>query len=118
MIENNVILDNLIQIAHNVKIGEGSAMAGCVGIAGSTTIGKGCTLAGGVGLAGHLELADGVHVMGMTLVTNSIDEPGVYASGTSHMPAKQWRKSAARFKQLDSMAKRLQKLEKTQEGNA
>jgi UDP-3-O-[3-hydroxymyristoyl] glucosamine N-acyltransferase len=118
VIEDDVILDNLIQIAHNVYVGQGSAMAGCVGIAGSTRIGKGCTLAGGVGLAGHLTLADGVHVMGMTLITNSIDEPGAYASGTSHMPAKQWRRSAARFKQLDSIAKRLQKLEKIQEGKA
>ncbi|MDO6682813.1 UDP-3-O-(3-hydroxymyristoyl)glucosamine N-acyltransferase [Oceanobacter sp. 5_MG-2023] len=118
VIEDDVILDNLIQIAHNVHVGQGAAMAGCVGIAGSTHIGKGCTLAGGVGIAGHLTLADGVHALGMTLITNSIDEPGVYASGTSHMPAKQWRRSAARFKQLDSIAKRLQKLEKSQEGNA
>jgi len=118
IIEDNVILDNLIQLAHNCEVGEGTAMAGCAGIAGSTKIGKHCTIAGGAGLAGHLTLADGVHVMGMTLVTNSIDEPGAYASGTSHMPAKQWRRNAARFKQLDSIAKRLQKLEKSQEGNA
>ena len=118
VIADNVILDNLIQIAHNCEIGEGTAMAGCVGLAGSTKVGKHCTIAGGAGLAGHMSLADGVHIMGMTLVTNSIDEPGVYASGTSHMPAKQWRRNAARFKQLDSIAKRLQKLEKSQEGNA
>ncbi len=118
VIENSVILDNLIQIAHNVRVGEGTAMAGCVGIAGSTDVGKHCTLAGGVGLAGHLKLADGVHIMGMTLVTNSIDEPGVYASGIPHMPVKQWRRNVTRFKQLDSIAKRLQKLEKTQEGKA
>ncbi|MDO6806468.1 UDP-3-O-(3-hydroxymyristoyl)glucosamine N-acyltransferase, partial [Wenyingzhuangia sp. 1_MG-2023] len=59
VIEDDVILDNLIQIAHNVHVGQGAAMAGCVGIAGSTHIGKGCTLAGGVGIAGHLTLADG-----------------------------------------------------------
>ena len=118
IIEDHVILDNLIQIAHNVKVGEGTAMAGCVGIAGSTEIGRNCTLAGGVGLAGHLKLTDGVHISGMTLVTNSILEPGAYASGTSHMPVHEWRRSAARFKQLDSMAKRLQKLEKSQEGKA
>lgn len=118
IIEDNVILDNLIQIAHNVRVGSGTAMAGCVGIAGSTIVGKNCMLAGGVGLAGHLELADGVQVMGMTLVTNSIDEAGVYASGMPHLPVKQWRRNATRFKQLDALAKRLQKLEKTQEGNA
>ncbi|WP_221799674.1 UDP-3-O-(3-hydroxymyristoyl)glucosamine N-acyltransferase [Oceanobacter mangrovi] len=118
VIEDHVIIDNLIQIAHNCVIGEGSAMAGCAGLAGSTKVGKHCTIAGGAGLAGHLTLADGVHIMGMTLVTNSIDEPGVYASGTSHMPAQLWRRNAARFKQLDSIAKRLQKLEKSQKGNS
>lgn len=118
IIEDNVILDNLIQIAHNVKVGSGTAMAGCVGIAGSTEVGKNCMLAGGVGLAGHLKLTDGVQIMGMTLVTNSIDEPGVYASGMPHLPVKQWRRNATRFKQLDALAKRLQKLEKTQEGKA
>ena len=118
VIEDNVILDNLIQIAHNVKVGSGTAMAGCVGIAGSTEVGKNCMLAGGVGLAGHLKIADGVQFMGMTLVTNSIDEPGVYASGMPHLPVKQWRRNATRFKQLDALAKRLQKLEKTQEGKA
>jgi UDP-3-O-[3-hydroxymyristoyl] glucosamine N-acyltransferase len=118
VIANNVILDNLIQIAHNVKIGEGTAIAGCVGIAGSTDVGKNCTLAGGVGLTGHIKITDGVHISGMSLVTNSILESGAYASGTSHMPVHEWRRSAARFKQLDSMAKRLQKLEKSQEGKA
>jgi len=118
IIEDNVILDNLIQIAHNVRIGSGTAMAGCAGIAGSTHVGRNCMLAGGVGLAGHLKIADGVQVMGMTLVTNSIDEAGVYASGMPHLPVKQWRRNATRFKQLDALAKRLQKLEKTQEGKA
>ncbi|MBM96777.1 MAG: UDP-3-O-(3-hydroxymyristoyl)glucosamine N-acyltransferase [Oceanospirillaceae bacterium] len=118
IIGDNVILDNLIQIAHNVKVGSGTAMAGCVGIAGSTEVGKNCMLAGGVGLAGHIKIADGVQIMGMTLVTNSIDEPGVYASGMPHLPVKQWRRNATRFKQLDALAKRLQKLEKTQEGKA
>lgn len=118
VIENDVILDNLIQIAHNVKVGEGSAMAGCVGIAGSTEVGKYCTLAGGVGLAGHLKITDRVHISGMTLITNSISEPGAYASGTAYMPVQEWRRNAARFKQLDSLAKRLQKLEKSQEGKA
>ena len=69
-------------------------------------------LGGGVGLAGHLTLCDGVQVTGMSLVTNSIHEPGVYSSGTGAMHNAQWRKNAVRFKQLDDMAKRLARLER------
>ncbi|ASP39262.1 UDP-3-O-(3-hydroxymyristoyl)glucosamine N-acyltransferase [Bacterioplanes sanyensis] len=116
VIADGVILDNLIQIAHNVTVGEGTAMAACSGIAGSTEVGAGCTVAGGAGLSGHLTIADGVHVAAMALISKSIDEPGVYASGTAQMPLKEWRRSATRFRQLDSMAKRLQQLEKRQEG--
>ena len=69
-------------------------------------------LGGGVGLSGHLTICDGVQVTGMSLVTNSIHEPGVYSSGTGAMSNAQWRKNAVRFKQLDDMARRLARLEK------
>lgn len=111
-IGDDVKIDSQVQIAHNVQIGEHSALAGCVGIAGSTKVGRHCMLGGGVGLAGHLTLCDGVQVTGMSLVTNSIHEPGVYSSGTGAMSNAQWRKNAVRFKQLDDMAKRLARLEK------
>jgi len=114
IIEDDVIIDNLVQIAHNVRIGKGSALAGCAGVAGSTSIGKHCTIAGGVGIAGHLEIADGVHIAAMTLISKSISDKGAYASGTAQMPMNEWRRSATRFRQLDSMAKRLQQLEKSQ----
>ena len=110
-IGNNVKLDDQIMIAHNVVIGDGCAIAGTTGIAGSTTLGKNCTIAGGVGIVGHIDIADGVHITGMTLVSKSIKEAGVYSSGTAIMPASEWRKSAARFRQLDDMARRLKKLE-------
>ena len=113
-IGNGVKLDNQIMIAHNVVIGDGCAIAGTVGIAGSTTLGKNCTLAGGVGIVGHVDIADGVHVTGMSLVSKSLKEAGVYSSGTAIMPASEWRKSAARFRQLDDMARRLKKLEQNQ----
>lgn len=118
VIADGVIIDNLVHMAHNVEIGTNSAIAGCVGIAGSTKIGSGCTMAGGVAVAGHLTICDGVHMTGMAMITNSIDVSGSYSSGTSFMPTSQWRRSVGRFKQLDSIAKRLQKLEKTQEGKA
>ncbi|WP_419811692.1 UDP-3-O-(3-hydroxymyristoyl)glucosamine N-acyltransferase [Bacterioplanoides sp.] len=116
VIEDDVIIDNLVQIAHNVRVGRGSAIAGCAGIAGSTTVGQYCTVAGGAGLAGHLNITDGVHIGPMALISKSITEKGAYGSGTAQMPMKEWRRSATRFRQLDSMAKRLQQLEKIQKG--
>ena len=87
-------------------------MAACVGISGSTHIGKHCMIAGGVGMVGHIEVCDNVFVSGMTMVTRSITEPGAYSSGTAMQPAAEWRKSAARIRQLDTLAKRVQQLEK------
>ncbi|WPC04043.1 UDP-3-O-(3-hydroxymyristoyl)glucosamine N-acyltransferase [Pseudomonas benzenivorans] len=112
LIGNGVKLDNQIMIAHNVQIGDNTAMAGCVGISGSTKIGRNCMIAGGVGMVGHIEVCDGVFVTGMTMVTRSITEPGAYSSGTAMQPAGEWRKSAARIRQLDDMARRLKELEK------
>ncbi|WP_313741384.1 UDP-3-O-(3-hydroxymyristoyl)glucosamine N-acyltransferase [Pseudomonas sp.] len=111
-IDDGAKLDNQIQIAHNVHIGAHTAMAACVGISGSTRIGKHCTIAGGVGMVGHIDVCDNVFVSGMTMVTRSITEPGGYSSGTAMQPLADWRKSAARIRQLDDMAKRLQQLEK------
>lgn len=111
-IGDGVKLDNQIQIAHNVQIGDHTAMAACVGISGSTKIGKHCTIAGGVGMVGHIDVCDNVFVSGMTMVTRSITEPGGYSSGTAMQTLGDWRKSAARIRQLDEMAKRLQQVEK------
>ncbi len=112
VIENGVKLDNLIQIAHNVRIGENTAIAGCVGIAGSSTIGKHCAIGGGSGILGHLTIADHVHITATSLVTKSINESGVYSSGTPLQENAQWHKNFIRFKQLDKMARRLTALEK------
>ncbi len=112
IIADGVRLDNQIQIAHNVQIGEHSAIAGCVGIAGSTIIGKHCMVGGGTCIGGHLTIPDGTMFSGMSMVTKSVDEPGIYSSGTSLMPNKVWRKSVARFKQLDNIVKRLTRLER------
>ncbi len=108
-IHNGARLDNLIQIAHNVVIGESTAIAASVGISGSTKIGKNCTIAGAAGFAGHLTIADGTFVSGMAMITRSITKPGSYASGTGFMDARDWRKNVVRFRQLDDMARRLKK---------
>ena len=81
-------------------------------MAGSTIIGANCTLAGGVGVVGHVEICDDVHVTGMTMVTRSITSPGSYSSGTPMAETPQWKRSAVRFGQLESMQKRLVDLEK------
>jgi len=111
-IDTGVIIDNLVMIAHNVHVGEHTAIAGCSGIAGSTSVGKNCTIAGGVGMVGHINVCDGVHVSGMTLVNKSIKKPGAYSSGTGITAMKKWRKNAVRFSQLDDMAVRLKTLER------
>ena len=112
VIDDGVKLDNLIQIAHNVRIGAHSAVAGCAGLAGSSEVGRHCTLGGGVGLAGHLTLADNVHITGMSMVTRSIHRPGVYSAGTPLDSNERWHRNAARFKQLDRLARRVKQLEK------
>lgn len=112
IIANGVILDNQIQIAHNVVIGENTAMAACSVIAGSTVVGKNCVLAGLVGINGHINIADGCVFTGMSMVTKSISESGVYSSGMPCQPNKEWNKSNARIRKLESFTKRLSVLEK------
>lgn len=107
VLAEDVRLDNQIQIGHNVRIGAHTAMAGCSAAAGSATIGRHCLVGGGAGILGHLEVCDRVVITAMTLVTHSIHEPGEYSSGTPLMDNRSWRKSAARFKQLDTLARRL-----------
>ena len=108
-IGDNVKIDNLVHVAHNVQIGANTAIAACVGIAGSTTIGKNCTIGGGSGVNGHINIVDNVHIHGMTMVTKSLLKPGVYASGTTVEPVDSWRRNQARFKSLDDTLKKVNK---------
>jgi len=110
-IGNGVIIDNQVQIAHNVVIGDNSAIAGCSAVAGSTHIGERCTIAGGVGIIGHLTITDDVHITAMSLVSKSINKSGSYSSGTGLEPTDKWRRSAARLRRIDDMAKQIVKLE-------
>ncbi len=112
VLEEDVRLDNQIQIAHNVHIGAHTAMAGCAAVAGSAKIGKYCLIGGGAGILGHLQVADRVTVTARTLVTHSIHSAGEYSSGVPVQENRQWRRNAARFKQLDNLARRVQALEK------
>jgi len=111
LIGDGAKLDNLIQVAHNVKVGARTVIAGCVGIAGSADIGEDCALAGGVGVVGHLSIPPGTTVMAMSLVSSSPPEPGVYAGGLPAEKRRDWQRNALRFRQLDGLAKRLANLE-------
>jgi UDP-3-O-[3-hydroxymyristoyl] glucosamine N-acyltransferase len=111
VIGDGVKLDNLIQVAHNVRIGEHTAIAAQVGIAGSAIIGRRCTFGGQAGILGHLEIADDVHVTATSLVIANLPESGTYSSSFKAIPAQEWRRAVARFGQLDGMARRLKQLE-------
>jgi UDP-3-O-[3-hydroxymyristoyl] glucosamine N-acyltransferase len=103
IIRKGVKLDNLIQIAHNVEIGENTAMAAQGGIAGSTKIGKGCLFGGQVGIAGHITVADGVKLSAKAGVTNNLKIPGEILIGAPAINAKLFSKSFIHFKNLPEM---------------
>jgi UDP-3-O-[3-hydroxymyristoyl] glucosamine N-acyltransferase len=112
VIEEGVKLDNLIMIAHNVRVGAHSALAACVGVSGSTSIGCRCMIGGQVGIGGHLTITDDVMITGCTMVSHSIPRPGVYSGGIPLEEAHVWRRLVARFKRLDSLTTRLKALER------
>jgi UDP-3-O-[3-hydroxymyristoyl] glucosamine N-acyltransferase len=100
VIENGVRLDNLVQIAHNVRIGEHTAIAAMSGISGSTVIGKRCMFGGQSGTVGHITICDDVTITGKTMVTKSIDQAGTYSGGFPAEAASVWRRRIARFRRL------------------
>jgi UDP-3-O-[3-hydroxymyristoyl] glucosamine N-acyltransferase len=114
IIEDGVKIDNQVQIGHNCRIGAHSVICGCVGIVGSTRIGRHVVLAGGVGVGGDgpIEICDRVVVSGMTHVSASITEPGIYSGGVLHAPSRQWKRNALRFNRLDELSRRVAQLEK------
>ncbi|MBP9217690.1 MAG: UDP-3-O-(3-hydroxymyristoyl)glucosamine N-acyltransferase [Sterolibacterium sp.] len=111
VIEEGVKLDNQIQVAHNVRIGAHSALAGCVGIAGSARIGRHCTIGGAAMILGHLEIADGVHVSTNTLVTKSILKAGAYTGWVPFQTHADWAKNFARLRHLEAMNDKIRDLE-------
>lgn len=112
VIEDGAKLDNLIQVAHNVRIGAHTAIAGCVGIAGSTRIGSHCQIGGAAMIIGHLEIANRVTISAGTFVAKDIREPGTYTSVQPLMPHGEWKRNAALLRHLDQMHNRIKDLEK------
>jgi UDP-3-O-[3-hydroxymyristoyl] glucosamine N-acyltransferase len=112
VIEEGVKLDNLIMIAHNVRIGAHTAIAACTGVSGSTSIGRRCMIGGAVGIAGHLSIADDVVITGGSGVTHSIPSGGVYSGTLPAEEAHTWRRLVARFKRSGVFEERLRRLER------
>jgi UDP-3-O-[3-hydroxymyristoyl] glucosamine N-acyltransferase len=107
-----VKLDNLIQVAHNVEIGENTVIASQTGIAGSSKIGRNCMLAGQVGLAGHLSIADGTKIGAQSGLNSSIEEPDKNIMGTPAFEYKDWLRSSVIFRRLPAIKKKLDELER------
>ena len=112
IIRRGVKIDNLVQVAHNVEIGEDTVIAAQSGIAGSTKIGKHCMFGGQVGVAGHITIADGSIFGGKSGVTSTIKEPNKVWQGYPVMPIMGFRKLNVLQKQLPDLARKIYDLEK------
>ena len=98
IIRRNVKIDNLVQVAHNVEVGESTFLCAQVGIAGSTKVGKHCILTGQVGAAGHIEIADNCIFGAQSGIAGNIRKPGMYM-GSPAIDASIWRRAIVKFKQ-------------------
>ena len=111
IIRKGVKLDNLIQVAHNVEIGENTVIAALTGISGSSKIGKNCMIGGQVGIAGHIEIADEVKVGAQSGITSSVKKKGSVILGSPAFDILKSRKSIVYYRNFDSIVKRLKNLE-------
>jgi UDP-3-O-[3-hydroxymyristoyl] glucosamine N-acyltransferase len=110
VIGDGVKIDNQVQIGHNCVVGEHTVIAAFGGLSGSTRIGKRCMVGGRVGFVGHQTICDDVAFTGGSVVTRSIDRPGVYSGAFPAEPQRDWQRLVARFKRLDVMARQLKAL--------
>ena len=104
--------DNLIQVAHNVHIGEDCAFAACVAIAGSAVIGSRVQAGGGAGILGHLSVCDDVVISTFTLITKTIHKPGFYTGVYPFEENADWEKNAVSLRRLSKMREQVRSLEK------
>ena len=111
-IRKGVKLDNLIQVAHNVDIGENTVIAAQTGIAGSTKIGKNCMIGGQVGIVGHIKIAEEVKIAAQSGIGNSIEQKGAIVQGSPSIPIGDYKRSYVMFRKLPDMASHIRTLEK------
>ena len=116
VVEDGVKLDNMVQIAHNVRIGAHTAMAAASGVAGSSTVGKHCTVGGAGVILGHLTLGDHINISATSVVMRSIRQPGTYSGIFPIDDNVSWEKNAATLRQLHSLRDRIRQLEKAASG--
>ena len=112
IIRKGVKLDNLIQIGHNVEVGENTVMAGQTGIAGSTKVGKNCMFGGQVGLAGHIKIANGTKIGAQGGILGDVKEENTAIIGSPAIEVKQFLRSSVIFKRLPEMKIKIDSLEK------
>lgn len=112
LIKRGVKIDNLVQIAHNVVIGENTVIASQTGISGSTEIGKNCIIAGQVGIVGHIKIADNTTLGAKTGITRSINKTGQTIFGYMGYEIKEFLRSYSIFKKLPDLQERVKELEK------
>jgi UDP-3-O-[3-hydroxymyristoyl] glucosamine N-acyltransferase len=110
VIEDGVRIDNLVHIAHNVHIGEHTAIAALAGFAGSTTIGKRCMFGGNSGAVGQITVCDDVIVLSQSCLSKDTTKPGIYSASFPAEPGKTWAKQVARFRRLEGLFSRVKKL--------
>lgn len=111
IIRKNAKIDNLVQVGHNVEVGQSDFICAQVGIAGSSKIGSHCILAGQVGVAGHLEITDGCIFGAQSGIPSDVKKPGMY-QGSPIIDAMNWRRSVVGFKNLPDIMKKLNELDK------
>jgi UDP-3-O-[3-hydroxymyristoyl] glucosamine N-acyltransferase len=111
IIRAGVKLDNLIQVAHNVEIGENTVIAAQTGIAGSTKLGKNCMIGGQVGIVGHIEIADEVKIAAQSGIGHSITEKGFIVQGSPAFGIGDYKKSYVGFRNLPKLMKQISELE-------
>ena len=117
IIRKGVKLDNLIQVAHNVEIGENTVIAAQTGISGSTKIGKNCMIGGQVGIVGHIKIGDNVKIQAQAGIPSNVKD-GDIIMGSPAINLRQYMKSYIHFKNLDRIVQRLDNLEKKLEDNS
>lgn len=112
IIREGVKLDNLIQIAHNVEIGENTVIAAQTGIAGSTKIGKNCMIGGQVGIIGHISIADEVKIAAQSGIGHAITEKGMIVQGSPAILNRDFKRAYVNFVKLPDLKDRIVKLER------
>jgi UDP-3-O-[3-hydroxymyristoyl] glucosamine N-acyltransferase len=112
IIRKGVKIDNLVQIAHNVEIGENTVIAGQTGVAGSTKIGKNCIIGAQVGIVGHVKIADGVKIAGQSGVASAIEKEGEIVQGSPAFIIGEFKRSYVLFKSLPKLNEKIREIEK------